>query len=37
VLHICGCTDRILDDMIASGADGLELDYKTDVPPRIRK
>jgi MtaA/CmuA family methyltransferase len=31
VLHICGCTDRILDDMIASGADGLELDYKTDM------
>jgi uroporphyrinogen decarboxylase len=31
VLHICGKTDRILDDMVTSGAQGLELDYKTDV------
>ena len=31
VLHICGKTDRILEDMASSGADGLELDYKTDV------
>ncbi len=31
LLHICGKTDRILDDMLATGADGLELDYKTDV------
>lgn len=31
VLHICGKTDVILDDMVTSGADGLELDYKTDV------
>ncbi len=31
ILHICGRTDRILDDMVATGADGLELDYKTDV------
>lgn len=31
VLHICGRTDQILDEMIATGADGLELDYKTDV------
>jgi uroporphyrinogen decarboxylase len=31
VLHICGKTDRILDDMATSGAQGLELDYKTDV------
>ena len=30
VLHICGNTTRILDDMISTGADGLELDYKTD-------
>ncbi len=30
-LHICGNTDLILDKMIATGADGLELDYKTDV------
>ncbi len=31
VLHICGNTDTILSQMIESGADGLELDYKTDV------
>jgi MtaA/CmuA family methyltransferase len=31
VLHICGRTDPILDDMLATGADGLEIDYKTDV------
>ncbi len=31
VLHICGRTDPILDAMLASGADGLELDYKTDL------
>lgn len=31
VLHICGKTDAILEDMLATGADGLELDYKTDV------
>jgi MtaA/CmuA family methyltransferase len=30
ILHICGKTDRILDDMLATGSDGLELDYKTD-------
>jgi MtaA/CmuA family methyltransferase len=30
VLHICGKTDRVLDEMIATGSDGLELDYKTD-------
>ena len=29
-LHICGKTDRILADMASTGADGLELDYKTD-------
>jgi MtaA/CmuA family methyltransferase len=29
-LHICGRTDRILDDMVATGADALDLDYKTD-------
>lgn len=29
VLHICGKTDLILDDMAATGSDGLELDYKT--------
>lgn len=31
LLHICGKTDRILADMAATGADALELDYKTDV------
>jgi uroporphyrinogen decarboxylase len=31
VLHICGNTGPILDDMIATGADGLEIDYKTEV------
>jgi uroporphyrinogen decarboxylase len=30
-LHICGKTDRILEDMVRTGADALELDYKTDV------
>lgn len=31
VLHICGNTEPILEYMIESGADGLELDYKTDL------
>jgi uroporphyrinogen decarboxylase len=31
LLHICGNTTIILDDMVATGADVLELDYKTDV------
>ncbi|MCH5376312.1 MAG: uroporphyrinogen decarboxylase, partial [Planctomycetes bacterium] len=31
VLHICGNTDLILDDMVETGADGLEIDFKTDV------
>jgi len=30
VLHICGKTDRILEDMISTGADGFELDHRTD-------
>jgi len=30
VLHICGNTGLILKDMVSTGADGLELDYKTD-------
>jgi MtaA/CmuA family methyltransferase len=30
-LHICGDTTRILEGMLATGADGLELDSKTDV------
>jgi len=29
--HICGNTDLIIEDMLKSGTDGLELDYKTDV------
>ena len=29
-LHICGRTEPILEDMIFTGADALELDYKTD-------
>ena len=31
LLHICGNTEAILPQMINTGADGLELDYKTDV------
>ncbi len=30
ILHICGNTEPILGDMVRSGADGLEIDYKTD-------
>ena len=30
ILHICGNTNAILDDMLATGSDGLELDYRTD-------
>jgi MtaA/CmuA family methyltransferase len=30
-LHICGNTTLILEAMLATGADALELDYKTDV------
>jgi uroporphyrinogen decarboxylase len=30
-LHICGRTDRILDGMLETGADALDLDYKTDM------
>ncbi len=30
-LHICGNTESILDLMVQTGADALELDYKTDV------
>jgi uroporphyrinogen decarboxylase len=29
--HICGNTDLILESMLESGTDGLELDYKTDI------
>ncbi len=31
ILHICGDTGPIIMDMIATGADGLEIDYKTNV------
>lgn len=31
LLHICGNTDLILDKMVETGADALELDYKTDI------
>lgn len=31
ILHICGNTTAILEDVVTSGADGLEIDYKTDV------
>jgi len=31
ILHICGDTGPILEDMVATGADGLDIDYKTDV------
>jgi uroporphyrinogen decarboxylase len=29
-LHICGKTESILEDMLSTGADALELDFKTD-------
>jgi uroporphyrinogen decarboxylase len=31
VLHICGNTTPILSDFLETGADGMELDYQTDV------
>lgn len=31
MLHICGNTDIILDQMVTINADSLELDYKTDI------
>jgi uroporphyrinogen decarboxylase len=31
ILHICGNTTAILDDVATTGADGFEIDYKTDV------
>ncbi len=31
LLHICGKTDTILEEMASTGADALEIDYKTDV------
>jgi uroporphyrinogen decarboxylase len=37
VLHICGDTTTILDAMIETGADGLELDYRTDAASACSK
>ena len=37
VLHICGNTDIIMDQMIKNGADGLELDYKTNSNMAFKK
>ena len=31
ILHICGNTAPIIRDMLSSGSDGLEIDYKTNV------
>jgi len=31
LLHVCGNTDLIMDEMIGTGADAFELDYKTDI------
>jgi MtaA/CmuA family methyltransferase len=31
ILHICGNTAPIIRDMVSTGSDGLEIDYKTDV------
>jgi MtaA/CmuA family methyltransferase len=31
LLHICGNTDSVLEDMVKTGADAFELDYKTDI------
>lgn len=36
-LHICGNTDAILDGMITSGTNALELDYKTDIRKIFKK
>lgn len=30
ILHICGDASRIIDEMLETGSDGLELDYRTD-------
>jgi uroporphyrinogen decarboxylase len=30
ILHICGNTGLILEDMVKTGADGVEIDHKTD-------
>lgn len=35
-IHICGNTDVILEDMLLTGADAFELDYKTDIKKVFR-
>jgi len=35
-LHICGDTGLIVEDMLNTGADALELDYKTDINSVLR-
>ncbi|MBT3199534.1 MAG: hypothetical protein HN350_06415 [Phycisphaerales bacterium] len=37
ILHICGDTTIILDDILETGADAMELDYKTDVTAACEK
>ncbi|MDP6044638.1 MAG: uroporphyrinogen decarboxylase family protein [Phycisphaerae bacterium] len=37
ILHICGDTSLILDDILETGADAMELDYKTDVTAACEK
>jgi uroporphyrinogen decarboxylase len=31
LIHICGKTDRILDDLVSTGADAFEIDYKANI------
>jgi MtaA/CmuA family methyltransferase len=36
VCHICGNLDAIIDDVAAIGYEGVEIDYKTDIPNAAR-
>jgi MtaA/CmuA family methyltransferase len=36
-LHICGNTSRIIADMVASGADIIDLDWMVDMPSAVEK
>lgn len=36
MLHVCGSTTAILEDLLETGADAFELDYKTDVNEILR-
>jgi uroporphyrinogen decarboxylase len=36
VLHICGNTQSILEEMVGTGADALEIDYKTPLDACVR-